>query len=184
MEIDVNQLKISIGDKYKIFIDRQQTHVASRKLISLLPVVYLYELNDARPRMTINKLLSFFKATYDITRWDNNVLEFRTKSFWKSQYECQVGDDSYSIYGHTGRKFSIFKNDTQVAWWGKNGVTWFEGDNYKIIADKNADIDLLISFCLIADNFSSESHGGNTLTIDLGNIGPQARKFDLEWQPK
>lgn len=46
MEIDINQAKISIGDKYKIFIEGQQTHKASRQLFSLLPVVHLYDLGD------------------------------------------------------------------------------------------------------------------------------------------
>ena len=71
MEIDINQQKIAVGDKYKIFIGGQQTHFASRQIFSLLPVVNLYELNNDRPRMTKNKLFSFFKAKYDITRWDN-----------------------------------------------------------------------------------------------------------------
>ena len=79
--------------------------------------------------MTIRKRFSFFKAMYDITRWDNNVLEFRTISFWRSQYQCQVGKDMYGIYGHRGRKYSIYKNDQQVAWWDKEAVSWFAGDN-------------------------------------------------------
>jgi len=184
VEIDINQQKISIGDKYKIFVDGRQTYIASRKLISLLPVVYLYELNNERPKMTINKLFSFFKAKYDIARSDNRVFQFRTLSFWKLQYECQVGQDSYVIYGHRGRRYSIYKNDQQIAWWDKNAVSWFAGDNYKIILDKDADIDLLISFCLVVDNFSSDSHDGNMINIDLGNIGFQAKKFDPAWQPK
>jgi hypothetical protein len=59
MEIDINQQKISIGDKYKIFIDGKQKYIASRQLLSLLPVVYLYELDSERVRMTINKLFSW-----------------------------------------------------------------------------------------------------------------------------
>jgi hypothetical protein len=184
MEIDINQQKISIGDKYKVFIDGQPTHIASKQLISLLPVVYLYELDSKRPRMTITKLLSLFNAKYDITRWDNAVIEFRTKSFWKLQYECQVGEDIYTIYGHRGRKYSIYKNDNQIAWWDKNAVSWFAGDNYKIVTDKDADVDLLISFCLIIDNLAGDSNNGNIINIDFGNIGFQARKFDITWQPK
>ena len=100
MEIDVNQKKISIGDKYSIFVDGQETYLASRQLFQLLPEVNLFKLGEERARMTINKRLSWFKAKYDITRWDNNVLQFRTKSIWKLQYECQVGHDRYTIYGH------------------------------------------------------------------------------------
>jgi uncharacterized protein YxjI len=183
MEIDINQQKISIGDKYKIFVDGEQTHYASRKLFSLLPVVQLYEGQNERPRMTINKRMAFFKAKYDITRSDNQVLEFRTQSFWKPQYQCLVGPDNYVLYGHRGRKVSIYENDRQIAWWDKQAVSWFAGDNYKLICDKSADIELLIAFCLVVDNFASDDHDGNTINIDLGNLF-QARKFDRDWQPK
>jgi uncharacterized protein YxjI len=184
MEIDINQKKISIGDKYQIFIDGQQTHFASRKLWRLMPEINLSKIGDDSPRMTINKRLSWFRAKYDITRWDGGVLEFRTKSFWKHYYQCQSGSDNYGIYGHRGRKYSIYKNDVQVAWWNKKAVTWFAGDNYKIAADKDCDVDLIISFCLVVDNFSSDDHDGNTVTFNVGNIGFQAKKFDENWLPK
>ena len=184
MEIDINQKKISIGDKYQIFTDGLQTHTATRQLFKLLPEVNLFDNSGDRARMTINKRLSWLKAKYDITRWDNNVFQFRTKSIWRLHYQCQFGPDMYDIYGHRGRKYSIYKNDTQVAWWNKNAVAWFAGDNYKIIANKDCDVDLIISFCLIVDNFSSDDHDGNTVTYDFGNIGFQAKKFDNAWQPK
>ena len=185
MEIDINQKKISIGDKYQIFTDGQQTYSATRRLLQLLPEINLFQNNNSgRARMTINKHLSWFKAKYDITRWDNNVLQFRTNSIWKLHYQCQFGSDTYNIYGHKGRKYSIYKNETQVAWWDKKAVIWFAGDNYKIIADKDCDVDLIISFCLIIDNFSSNDHDGKTVTYDLGNLGFQAKKFDNTWQPK
>ena len=184
MEIDVNQAKIAIGDKYKIFIDGQQIYLATRQLLQLLPEINLFKVGEERSRMTINKRFSWIKAKYDITRWDNNVLPFRTTSIWKTQYQCQQGPDSYGIYGHLGRKYSIFKNDTQVAWWDKQAVTWFAGDNYKIIADRDCDVDLIVTFCLVVDNFSSEDHSGNTVSIDLGSIGFGQKKFDHNWQPK
>ena len=185
MEIDINQKKISIGDKYQIFTDGKQTHNATRALLQLLPEINLFENNyDGRASMTINKRLSWFKAKYDITRWDNNVLKFRTKSYWKLYYQCQCGPDTYDIYGHRGRKYSIYKNGQQVAWWDKKAVTWFAGDNYKIVADKDCDANLIISFCLIVDNFSSNDQDGNTVTYDFGNIGFQAKRFDENWQPK
>lgn len=185
MEIDINQRKISIGDKYQIFTNGQQTHTATRALLQLLPEINLFENSfGGSARMTINKRFSLFKATYDITRWDNNIIKFRTKSYWKLYYQCQCGADTYDIYGHRGRKYSIYKNDKQVAWWNKKAVTWFAGDNYKIIADKDCDVNLIISFCLIVDNFSSDDHDGNTVTYDFGNIGFQVKKFDDSWQPK
>ena len=184
MEIDINQKKISFGDKYQIFTDGQQTHYAARKLFNLLPVVNLFENKYEVPRMTIKRRFSWFKAAYDIIQWDSNIMEFRTVSYWKQHYNCLVGMDSYDIYGHRGRKYSIYKNDVQVAWWDKEAVTWFAGDNYKIIADKDCNVNLLVSFCLIIDNFKSDNHDGNTVNVDLGNIGFQTKKFDVNWNPK
>ena len=138
MEIDINQKKISIGDKYQIFTNGIKSHMATRQLLQLLPEIHLFEGNGGGvAKMTINKRLSWFKAKYDITRWDNNILQFRTKSFWKLHYYCDCGSDHYDIYGHRGRKYSIYKNGTQVGWWEKAGVSWFSGDNYKIIADND-----------------------------------------------
>lgn len=96
----------------------------------------------------------------------------------------QVGQDLYEIFGHKGRKFSVYKNDKQVAWWDKDAVTWFNGDNYKIIADKDSDYELIISFCLIIDHTSSNNNDGNTMTVDFGNIGSTVKQFDPAWQPK
>ena len=184
MEIDINQKKISIGDKYKIFVDGQQTHYASTKLFRWLAEINLFEYGHDRPKYIIKKKWAFFNTSFDITRWDNNVFEFRTKNFWRHHYFCQVGQDFYEVLGHRGRKFSVYKNDVQIAWWDKNAVAWFNGDNYKLIADKNSDFELIISFCLLIDNTFSKDNDSNTMTIDIGNIGLQTKKFDPTWQPK
>jgi uncharacterized protein YxjI len=182
MEIDINQKKIAVGDKYNIFIDGQLSHTASTEVFRFLAVINLFDVGGSR--LTINKKNWWFKAKYNITLNDNNVLEFRTKSFWKNHFQCQYGLNLFDIYGHKGRKVSVFKNDKQVAWWNKQKVTWFEGDNYKIIADTNSDNEIIIAFCLIIDNYNSNDKGGNTITIDFGSIGPQARAFDATWLPK
>ena len=184
MEIDINQKKISIGDKYKIFIDGQEQYKAARKLFRLLAVVELYIGDNDTPRMTIRKRWGWFRAKYDIVRADNVVLPFRTKSFWKDYYQCVVGVDTYELYGHRGRKFSIYKNGKQIAWWEQRAVAWFAGDNYKITADNDADAELLISLCLIIDNYSSDKHDGTAFNYHIGKIGPQEKKFDEGWMPK
>src|SRR5215831_13728019 len=103
MEIDINQKKISIGDKYRVFINGEQTHTASAKLFKLLPEINLYYTDSDQPRYTMKKKWTWFKASYDITRWDFNVFEFRTKSFWKGHYYCNAGRDLFEVYAHKGR---------------------------------------------------------------------------------
>ena len=181
MEIEINQKKLFI--RYQIFTDGQQTHTASRKLFSFLSVVNLFETSDDKPKMIIKKRFSWIIPKYDIKRWDNIVLEFRSKSRFKPDFECLCSNDIYNIYGHKGRKYSIFKNNSQIAWWDQDAVSLFQGFNYKIISNKDCDIDLLISFCLIIDD---RKHGPHTdgATFDFGNIGPETKKFDESWQPK
>lgn len=184
MEIDINQNKISVGNKYQIFVDGQPTHSASNRLFRWLAEINLVENGLAKPKYIIKKKWGLFNTSFDLTRWDNRVSKFRTKNFWKNHYFCQVGQDLFEIFGHKGRKYSIYKNDKQVAWWDKKAVAWFNGDNYKIIADKDCDHELIISFCLIIDNIQSNDNEVNLLTVDLGNIGPHEKKFDATWQPK
>jgi uncharacterized protein YxjI len=184
MEIDINQKKISIGDKYQVFIDGSQTHYAAAKIFRIFSEINLFDLNSDFPLMIIKRRFAFFVAKYDITKKDGGVFQFITKSFWKAHFQCACGSDVYDIYGHRGRKYSVYKNDRQVAWWDKKAVTWFNGDNYKIIADKDCDKLWIISFCLTVDNYASNDKEKKTVNFNIGRIGPQVRKFDPSWQPK
>ena len=181
MEININQRKVSAGDKYNIFTNEKQTHFVTAVLFKFLSVIDLFDTDNKRRRMTINKRFFFVRAKYDITGWDNTTFKFRTKSFWKNHYRCAVGKNLYDVYGHKGRKYSVYKNGVQIGWWSKQAVTWFKGDNYKIIADDDADHELLICFCLIIDNFINQDHNSK---MPVGNFSPQAKKFDKAWQPK
>ncbi len=183
MEIDINQQKISIGDKYQVFIDGALRFRASRILFRWLATVKLFDQDSDIARLTIHRRLSFFKPKYDIILRDENVLPFYTISFWKLHYQCKAGNDTYDIYGHRGRKYSIFKNNRQTGWWDKKAVTWFAGDNYTITADNNANTALLIAFCLVIDNYRSDDHEGGALKYDFGNIGFSTRPFDSSWRP-
>lgn len=184
MKIDINQKKISIGDKYDIFVEDNQTYKAKTELFKLLSVIDLFENDADRPKMTIRKRWSWWGAKYDLERHDGNVFRFQTLSVRKIQYRCQVGFDRYDIYGHRGRKHSIFKNGVQIGWWDKAAVTWFDGDNYSITADDDADIELLMSFCLLMDNYASKDKDKGAVSVDFGNLGFGCKKFDSNWRPK
>lgn len=184
MEIDIHQKKISFCDEYQIYVDGQPMYFAASKPFRWLTKMNLFANGVERARYTLFQKWDFLNASFNLVRWDGNILRFRTQSFWKNHYTCQVGADLYDIYGHTGRKHSIFKSDIQVGWWDKDAVSWFDGDNYKIIADNDSDYELIITFCLILDSTYSNNSKRSTVTIDFGNIGFQARKFDTTWQPK
>lgn len=184
MEIDINQKKISVGDKYQIFVDGKQTYTASVKLFRLLTEIHLFDYYDNRPKYIIKKKMAIFNVAFDLTTQNNRVFQFRTEKYWKGHYYCQIGQDFYEVFAHKGRKYSIYKNNIQIAWWDKEAVAWFNGDNYKIVTDGDSDYELIISFCLIIDSTFSKSNNKSTATIDFGKVGPEAKKFDPAWHPK
>lgn len=184
MIIDINQAQIALADKYRIYIDEQleADYRAARRLWRIFAEVDLFRGNDPDPRLTIKKQFAPFMASYEIRRGGDRY-RFSTRSFWKHRYQCNAGADAYTVYGHRGRKYSIFKNDVQVGWWNKEAISWFAGDNYRIICDDDTDIELLIAFCLIIDNYRNDDHDGSTFNYDFGNL-VQAKKFDTAWQPR
>ena len=184
MRIDVNQWKISIGDKYQIFIDGQPAYKASSELVKLLSVIDLYRGDSPKPVLTISKRWSIFKPVYDIRLHDRQTVQFEARTFWDMEYKCHCSPDMYYIYGHRGRKFSVYRNNTQVAWWEKERVTWFDGDNYCITADSDCNVELIVAFCLILDNHRSKKHGNNAISYNIGNIGGETKAFNPYWKPK
>jgi uncharacterized protein YxjI len=182
MIIDIAQAKIAIADKYKIFVNGQEAYRAARKLWRFLAEVDLFTLDGHQPVLTIKKRFAFFKASYDVLI-DDQAFPFTTRSLWKGVYHFDRGNDRYEIYAHRGRKYSIFRNDLQVAWWDKAAITVLAGDKYRITADDDADTELLIAFCLIVDNYASDDHDNDAVTYNVGNL-LQAKKFDSAWQPR
>ncbi|MDB5258734.1 MAG: hypothetical protein JWM14_3429 [Chitinophagaceae bacterium] len=184
MRIDINQAKISWFNSYKIFIDQKKTHRAECDFVFFTSIIELYKVTSNKPVVMIKKRWSVFKPKYDILFKDGMVAQFRTESIWSCHYYCHFNNDRYTIYSHLERKYSIYKNDIQIAWWDKEAVVWFSGDNYKLTADSDAPIELIISFCLIIDNYFNKRHNGNILTYDFGEVLAEDRKFNRKWIPK
>ena len=184
MKIDINQRAISIGDKYTIFINGTEEYYASVAIFTILAEITLSSGKGKEALLMIKKRFSLFKAKYDI-HIGGATLEFITTSILKRQYRCVQGFDTYDIYANIGRKYSIYKNDIQIAWFEDAAVTWFNGDNYSMQADDDSNTLLVIAFCLIIDNYMNNDSGKSALNINFGNLGIfGVKQFDKEWQPK
>ncbi|MFK8046525.1 MAG: hypothetical protein AB8B72_13595 [Crocinitomicaceae bacterium] len=183
MQINILQNKLVFGAEYQITVDNEERYVAKQKAFSFKTGLQLIEKSTGQIKFEIKKGGGWFKLKYNLIKEPNQVLELKRIGGWKGYFECLVNEDVYELHAHKGRKYSVFKNSNQMAWWDKNAVSWFGGDRYKIIADSNADIELLISFCLAIDVKSGGSEG-SALTYDFGHIGSTSKKFDRSWRPK
>ena len=182
MRIDINQKKIAFGNKFNIVKDGQTILKAASRLFRILSVTELFQPNSDLPLGTIRRRFAIFKAKYDIEMANQPTYQFRTISWWKNHHQCKSGSNVYDVYGHRGRRYSIFKNGTQVAYFKKEAVTFFEGDNYMLLASDNADHFLLTCIVLTVDNYRSNNKNNDAVNIDIGHIF-QARKFDDSWTP-
>lgn len=182
MIIDIHQKKIALGAKYEIVQKEKTILFAASRLFRFLSEINLFRASDEQGIAQIKRKLSFFKALYTITMSSGSEILFYMVLFWRNHYRCEYRGKTYDIYGHRGRKFSIYKGGKQIAWFEKKAISYFEGDNYRITANDDADVTLLVSFVVVIDNYRSRRHNRGIVNFDIGNIF-QARVFDESWRP-
>jgi len=182
MEIKVQQEKISIArEKYDILVDGHIKYKAATPLL-LGHTMKIFEVDSKEPVVILQGIIKALEANikYEIIR-GNDTYYFTTKDMARLHYHCQVGSDDYEIFGHTGRKFSVYKNGTQIAWWKSNKLKIFKGDNYTILCNWDVDVELVASFCLILDFEQSENNG--LIGINPEQLVLNEKPFDADWQP-
>jgi uncharacterized protein YxjI len=182
VKISIKQQKISFGSQYNIFLEKNEKYYAETDMFSR-KIIHLYHKENLIECINIYKSFYFFTPDYKIELSDGNRIKFKTMSMWRTHFQCILENDIYELFSHRERKLSIYKNGIQIGLCKKEAVTILAADNYNLILDFDANVELLISFILILDNMNSRN-GGNLFTIDLGIIFKEYRKFDCGWKPK
>lgn len=178
--IDVNQKKISIGDKYTIAFNGQPFYKAKASLWKIFPKITLHPLQGDEVYMSIEQGFGFIKPNI-VFSIGSAQYKLETISWWKRRFSVTVGNDFYEIVGHRGRKVSIFQNGRQIAWFTKDAVTFFAGDNYHCIANTNAPGEWLIAAMLFWDMHYNRGDK-KAINVQFGSI-VQSQPFDASWQP-
>lgn len=178
--IRISQKKISIGDKYVISVNGQQVLKGARSLWKLYPQVSVTPITGGDPLYIVEQRYAFLKPAFIFT-FGGNKYDLTTISWWKRHYQIHMGQDIFDIYGHRGRKVSIFLNGKQVAWFESAAVTFLSGDEYNIHADASVSVDWLIAITLMWDMFNNRGNKG-LINIRFGSI-IQKVPFDKTWVP-
>lgn len=179
--ITISQKKISIGDKYSISVNGMPVLKASRRIFKIFPLIEVFRNDDTNVIFSVERKLSWFKPQYDFNL-GGNVYHITTISFWKRHYQIHMGKDVFDIYGHRGRKVSVFLNDKQVAWFDSAAVTFFAGDEYNIHANSNVSVDWMIAIVLFWDSWFNSSGEKGAVNIKFGAI-LEKQPFDSTWIP-
>lgn len=123
-----------------------------------------------------------FQINYLVEYSDNHKIIIKPQGAFKPLFIFSDDSNNYQIIKHKGSKTSIFKNGTQIAYYEKDIVNFFEKETIKIIADEDIDHLLIFSIILALDcHFNTNN---TTATIDFGNLSPELKSFDSTWKPK
>jgi|SRR5580704_3084417 hypothetical protein len=179
MDISIEERKFSFRSEYDISTP-DSSYYAQKAFFSLGAKLQL-QAEGGRVLAIIRGRFPFF-TRYDFEFSNGSFYKYRCEKFWKGVFVCEGQGESYRLYQHKGRRWSIFQNDRQIAAFTKNRVTIGKGNEYDIRMNANADV--LIVICLTLTLNTSENDDDNaTVTIDFGNIGPEDRPFDESWEP-
>lgn len=180
MYLTVRQKKLSLSDAYKIELNGQVHFTAVSKLFSALSEITLNPIDTNRLTTKIERIWSLFKIKYRIQIGDFNSFIFESVSIFNIHFGCLVGSDTYSIYGHKKRSYSIFKNGIQVASINQKLVTIIEGDEYIIEANDDCYIELILAICLILDDYYSDQD--TLIRFNFMQFAWGMRKKDENWK--
>lgn len=185
MKIIINQKSVSLVDEYQVYTKGKLNFTAILEPLQTSARINIYDSNSKNIVLKIIKKNFGVRANYLIEDLRiNQVYSFEEINNIKLTLKCQIGEHLFQLYGHNGNKYSIFKNQNQIAYWEKNNLIIGEKDSYEIIANDSEDVLLLTAFCICVDNAKNNFHNElSILKFDIGFKGNMLKKFDNEWEP-
>lgn len=97
-------------------------------------------------------------------------------------FDCEGNGDKLVLFTHRGVNYSIFQGERQIAALTKNRLVVGKGNRYDVRVDRGANLPLIVCMILTL-NTAENDDDTETVTFDVGNIGPQERPFDQNWEP-
>jgi hypothetical protein len=180
MEIVITKRQTSRANKYGIYCDGKLVRYAQSRPVGFLNNIDIVNVEGGHSLFKLVERPSFLSTSYDIVYQEGTTAKFRTRSCWKNHYFCQHGQDAYEVYSHKSLRYSIYKNGSQTASWEWDSVPGRACGGYRMQTDDIGAIDLLVSFCLILDDSSSNhlqsnANSGNFRLLDTGlNLNGQS----------
>ena len=126
--------------------------------------------------------IPFIQIKY-IVKYQNNLLKILPKSIIGPYYILDYNYSKYILVKHRGLKYSVLKENKQIAYFIKeSGVSLgFSKRKFIIEVDADADVNLVcIFFCAVFCDFESRAE----INIDLGLMLKEEKLFDNNWITK
>jgi len=181
VDVTVKERKISFASEYDITA-KGATYYARKTVFAINDHLEIKN-EDGRVLATIQGFFSPIRGKHDFLMADGRIYHFQAEKLWKPTYSCIGANETYTVYEHKGLRCSVFNGDRQIAAFEKNRIAWGSGNEYDIRMDSDADLLVVLCIVLTINTEDYDDHQ-DTVTIDFGHIGPEARAFDETWEPR
>src|SRR5579872_950318 len=182
MDVTIHERTVSFSAEYDISAPGLKLY-ARKAIFSLTGKIELNHADGAHVA-ALEGQFSPIHHHWDFYLADGRNYSYQCEKVWKGTYVCAGGaGETYHLYQHHGLRFSIFRDEAQIAAFAKNRVVLGNGNRYEIHMSRDADVLVVVSMILALNTSDDDDDNKNTVTIDFGNIGPEDRKFDESWQP-
>ena len=180
MDVRIRERKFSFFVEYDIQMSDRELY-AKKEWLSFNDKIKL-QTSTGESVARIRGYFSPIHNRHDFLMADGRAYHFHCEKIWKQVYQCEGNGEKYRLLTHRGLKYSIFRDDRQIAAIERNRVVVGNGNEYSIQMDFDANPTVVV--CMMLTVNSSDDKNDNSVTIDFGNIGPQERQFDSSWRPR
>lgn len=183
MNFKIKKTKTLSCYKFKIYLESKLLYIAKAENLSSMDCYIVLTKKGNRRLLSIEKQTRFLHTIYQVTN-KNGSFEFGAVDALNNHYALDISNQRYHIYGHRGKKASIFLGGKQIAYFTLNSLSILGGDEYDLVTDNDVTKSIVFALLLIWDNKTQVNDFGSFNTqINLGYIGTEARKFNNEWKP-
>lgn len=178
-------------DKYHFDLIRDDIveYIADYEFKGLKKSILLKNNNDENICRIIHKF-SLWKKKYILSFYNDNDYKLINTNVLKMIYEVKTSDFHYEIHGHTGKRFSIFKDQKQIAALIGNIRETDQHSGYRLNFDNDIDKNTILSISLALIDSIYENIKVVTSQRDKGkyesynsNVAFGGSKFNEDWRP-
>ncbi len=182
MNVSIHEHSFSLASTYDIATPKGD-YKARKKIFSFTDNIELTTSGGA-PVAQIEGEISPLRHKHTFVLHDGRTYQFECEKLLKQVFTCEGNGETYRLYSHRGLNYSIFKEDRQIAAFTKNRLVLGSGNEYEIRVDSDADVVVLVCMILTYNSSEEDSKDDSAVTLDIGHLGPQDRKFDEAWEPR
>ncbi len=182
MDVTIRERKLSFRSTYDIFSPGHR-YLAEKAFLAFLDKLEL-RTNTGQLVVTLQSRFTLFRTKYDFVFASGRTYHFICEKIWKRVYVCEGPQETFRLYHHKGLRFSVFKDDDQIAAITKNRLVVGNGNEYDIRMNSDANVVVICWMMLAINTGDKDDEHESTATYDFGNIGPEDRRFDESWVPR